>query len=229
MLRQAMVVLVLLLIGVVPVQADVVEKIEITIAFGGDTIFDAQDPASSSQLSWQNGSGAMVWKDTDPNPFMADDCAIVGNFSSMTDNSGGGIASARFNSGAWEVSLYDAEGLLANDYLVMRVGGTLDWYNESETGDDELTGVGIVTVDDFWIDSGPAFFGSSPVWGAGPDGKSGIQAQTSLLSLDPADYATDFTADSLTLVIFADSSYMPEPATVTLLALGALAGLRRRR
>jgi len=230
MLRQAIVVgALLVMVSAVPVQAVLLEKIEVTMAFGGDTVFDAQDPAAASQLTWQNGSAAMVWKDTGA-MFTASDCDISGSFSSMTDNSAGEIASARFASGSWGVVLYDyIGGLLANNFEVLSVGGSVDWYNESETGSDELTGVGIVTMDSIWLDPGHAFFSGPLEWGSGPDGKSGISAQTSFLSLDPADYATDFTGDSLTLVIFADSSYIPEPATMILLALGGLAGLRRRR
>ena len=218
----------LLLISVVPVYGTAVEKIEVALGYGGNSAFDAKDPLSTSELTWGDGSGAIVWKDTGAD-FTADDCDIAGSFSTMTDNSGGGVASALFLSGTWNITLYDYdEGLLINDWKVLSVGGTLDWYQELETDADELTGSGIVTPTSVWLDPLHPFF-SSTEWGWGSDHKSGVIALTTGLSLDPADYKTDFTGNSLTLVIYADSSVIPEPATMVLLGLGAMAVLRRRR
>jgi hypothetical protein len=199
-----------------------VAKIEVTVVTGMSSVFDANGgPTLDGQLHWPVGAGGFIYMDNgDEYPF--DASTIDAEFSSLVDQSSGGIAKARFNTGTWTLQFRSA------GTLVVDLAGTTDWYDEMETDVSKLEGRGVVTPTYVWIH--PTWFsGSSADWNS-PNGKSGfISLTTGLTPQDPANYQADFTGSSVTLIILADSSLIPEPATLLLLGLGGVAGLLRRK
>jgi len=196
--------------------------IEVTVATGLSSSFDANGgPTLNGQLSWLGGSGGVIYMDDFTTTYSFDDSNIVADFSSLVDQSSGGMAKARFNTGTWSIQFYSGSN------LVMDLAGTTDWYDEMETDVSKLEGRGVVTPTSVWIH--PTYFGGSGVDWDSPDGKSGFVTIETGLTPDPANYQADFNGSSLTLIIYADSSYIPEPATLLLLGLGGVAGLLRRK
>jgi len=199
-----------------------IAKIEVTVVTGISGSFDANGgPTLDGQLSWGGGSGGAIYMDDFITTYEFDDSDIVANFSSLVDQSSGGIAKARFNTGTWTFQLYSAGN------LVVDLAGTTDWYDELETDVSKLEGRGVVTPTYVAIDQ--TYFGGPGVDWDSPSGKSGFVSITTGLTPDPANYQADFNGSSVTLIIYADSSYIPEPATMSLLVLGGVAGLLRRK
>ena len=76
-----------------------------------------------------------------------------------------------------------------------------------------------------------AYWGAGVTWGS-TNGKSGLETSISNAIQDGGnleDYATDWSSNNVTMFLWADSSVIPEPATIALLGLGGLALIRRRR
>lgn len=197
-------------------------KIEIVFAMGLSSDFDADAGSGGNGLqTLQSTNGAYVYTDdiyAPPISFATSD--ILATFEDTTDTSGGGVASAEFGSGAWQIQLFDSDS-----QLVMDMSGTVDWYDELETADNAVDGRGILTLGS--VSLGGELTGHD--W-ASTNGKSGLL--TSIVNAQPSpltSYQTDWSSNNVMLMLYADSSTIPEPATIMLLGLGAVVLARRRR
>ena len=204
------------------------QRIEVVLGFGLVSDYDATAPGTQA-LQSTNGAYVFFSEPSTPSIYF-NHTNIWGNFTNVTDNSSGGLASASFASGTWQIQLYNP-----NNYseLVFNIAGTVDWYREDESAEAENTvnGVGKVTINYSSLYVNPLFWGAA-TWGA-QDGKSAVtttitSAQQGSYGL--VDYQTDWSSDNVTMVVYADSSYaVPEPATISLIAMGGLLFIRRKR
>jgi len=117
-----------------------------------------------------------------------------------------------------------ADGLFQNGSFALAYGGDdllgcdVDWYRAAEDGSGVLTGAsslsnaaGLLVDAQGW--PGPSFANSQI---------------TFTLDLDLDDFGSPFSATA-TVHLAPDDRYVPEPAALSLLVLGAAAGMRRRR
>lgn len=212
-----------------PVQAGISEiGIELVQDFGASAGFDA----GTQTITWSGGvDGWLMTSDGQFVPFSAlpgfESCPVNASFTIMTDTSSGGLASARFTSGAWDISV------IANGVTVASLAGSVVGnYNETETGvdTDALNGRAIVVVDSsnfnqsYWS---PLVGGTIDWDGVGE--LAGIIGDITLpYGTNIQDYSTSYISENVIVTLLADESQIPEPATMGLLALGGLL-LRRKK
>ncbi len=124
------------------------------------------------------------------------------------DWSSGQMADGYFQNGSFALA-YGGDDLLACD---------VDWYRAAEDTSGELVGIGSLS-------NAAGLLVDAHDW----PGASFTNSQiTFTLDLDLDDFGSPFSATA-TVELTPDDRYVPEPAALSLLILGAAAGLRRRR
>jgi hypothetical protein len=198
-----------------------ITQIDVLVTMGMESDFDADAGSGGNGLqTLMSTNGASVrMDDEEVISFATSD--VLATFEDMTDTSSGGVASAEFGSGAWSIQIFDS-----GSQLVLDMSGTVDWYDEIESTNNGVTGTGIVTLVGS-VSLGGELLGHD--W-ASTNGKSGLFSGLSNAQPQPlTSYQTDWSSGFVWMTLYADSSVVPEPATIMLLGLGAVVLARRRR
>ena len=204
-------------------------KIELIYEMGMTSSFDTDGGGGGGALQHLGSSnGAWVFDDTGGPATQFTSTNVVFDFETLTDiSTGDGKAKGQFRSGNWTVEMFDA-----GSNVVLGLYGIADWYDESENKTNKVDGRGIITVNDSLTVIDETFWGSGHTWASAPGNKSGVISIISNATQDGGDledYATNWSSNNVTMLIYADSSNIPEPATLCLLGLGSLLLRRKRR
>jgi len=174
--------------------------------------------AAAGTLAWSDGVSILVIDD-EANIYEYG-VVVDSTFDGCHDTSAGGVASAYFTAGNWSVLVKDGAT------SIMTIAGSLvSNYNEGETGPGSLYGGAVANVSSITVHD-PSYFGSTVSFAG--DNTIGIIATTALAG-DINNYASDWSSSNVIINLLADESAIPEPATMTLLGLGALSLIRRKR
>lgn len=196
----------------VPALATVAE-IEIILGVAGD--FNA----AAGTLAWSEGVEIFILDDESTlyGPY---DVVVASTFTGGYDTSAGGIASATFTAGSWSVLVKDG----STDIMTI-TGNLISSYNEVETGPGFLYGGAVANVSSITVHDA-SYFGPTVSFDGG--NTIGVTGST-ILPGDINDYLSDWSSGNVIINLYADETVIPEPATMTLLGLGVLGLLRKRR
>jgi hypothetical protein len=197
-----------------------VEKVSFVQTTGASSAYNA----ATGTLTWSAGGSGMVTTDVQGDYSNFDTATITATFNGVTDLSSGGVAKAQFASGTWE---FDLNGYLGNFPATFKIWGNLNSaYNEAEAVPDQLAGAAMANV--LGISWNYDVMGTTaiPVAWANPSNIGSLTASTlfaagfNLQGYNPNGW------QSRNLSAQIDS--VPEPATISLIAMG-IAGLLRRK
>lgn len=225
-MKKCNVILVLLLfVAVVSVsQAELIQKVQLTSLSGVSASYDH----TTGTTSWSQGASGWLMT-SEYNTVSFTNVSMSGTFSGAVDTSSGGLASAIFNSGTWNMHL--EKGELNIDIAGHSVGNYVETEGKFQAG--HIDGRGIVIVDSATFSLGDYGWGAVQLnWEGGTGSQSGLIADIALPNggNDFGSYATDnYNSTNSIISLWADESVVPEPATLCLLGLGGLGLLRRRR
>ncbi len=205
-----------------------VEQIQIIQDIGVTAEYDA----GTGTTTWSQGAAG--WLLTDGGQVESfSDVSVTGTFSGAVDQSSGGLASAVFtNPGTWSITMNYALGT-----AVEISGITSTNWTETETGadTDKIDGRAVVEVTAYTFDTG--WFGD--LWGIGDldlQWEGGLNSLAGLIAditlpngTGYTSYDDDYSTSNATITLWADEGVIPEPATLCLLAFGAVGLLRRRK
>lgn len=208
--------------------ATLIKQVQIAQATGAYANYDA----GTGTVTWS--AGASGWLMTDSYDIINfSDATVQGTFTGVTDTSSGGLASAVFSSGTWQLS-FNGTGWSKPVFTI--AGHILNRYDETETGvdTDKLDGRAVVIVDEAYLTLGffSDWFGHEVTidWKGGIGSMAGLIVDITLpMNTNITDYQSNYDSTNLVITLWADESVVPEPATVCLLGLGGLLALRRRK
>ncbi|OHB49844.1 MAG: hypothetical protein A2Y10_09470 [Planctomycetes bacterium GWF2_41_51] len=180
----------------------------------------------AGQSVWSGGAGGWILTDGGEFKFLENDIdiSISATINGMADTSQNGTASAVFSSATWTINLSRNESSVA--YFRGHLFGN---YNELEFGNNQLEGRGVVTIDEISFDNTywQGILNGAVVWNGGD--KAGIISNITVPGTGFDSYAQSYSSNNMILTLYADESMIPEPATMTLLAIGALSLIRKRK
>jgi len=205
----------------VPASAETIAKIVFQI---DDLAVNADYDASQGRLLWSQGGIAILHYASGTDRYRV---TLNGVWDGVTDMSQGGLAAASFAAGSFNVNFF----ALADRNKVTPIAdlsGSLfsnAWsYLESETAQNpsELYGAGLIKLTSWNV--------AGYEWAEALGAPGGLTASTSnLVQWNIDDYQSDWKSTNAIVTIMADEAGIPEPATICLLGLGAVAALRKGR
>ncbi len=218
---------IVLLFSASVLHADTIEALGINIAqaMGASSSYGA----GTGTITWSGGAAGWVLTDNDDFYFFDSVVTIdiAAGISGITDTSSGGVASASFNSALWSINL----SVSGYTNSVANISGHLSSnYIETEVDTDMLEGRAVVVVDSATFDDAywTAILGQPITWNGIGD-LAGIIANTTLPDgTNYQSYAQSYSSDNLIITLYADENQVPEPATIAILALGALSLVRKK-
>jgi hypothetical protein len=199
---------------IVNMEVDQIDNLAVTSNFN----------AATGQLVWSKGGVAKLYDDGGAISNLR--VNVSATFSGVTDMSSGGLASASFSVGSFNIDFYS--DISKTIYIGSVVGeiypGGFWLYNEGETQENpsRLYGSAPMRLTS-WTLTGYS-------WAESLGAMGGVTATTTNLTpTNISDYQSDWSSKNTIVKILADETGIPEPATVCLLGLGALGLIRRKR
>ncbi|MEN6386466.1 MAG: PEP-CTERM sorting domain-containing protein [Phycisphaerales bacterium] len=184
--------------------------------------------AGTKDSTWSGGADGWFLTDTGTFAFFStcgiNSVTVNATIYDLIDTSHDGIASAVSNTANWNICLKAGSTQIA--YFAGQLSGN---YNEVEVSKDMLEGRAVVTINEaeFNNDFLSKFMDGCLVWNGG--NLAGIIANIALPEgTNYQSYATGYSSNNMILTLYADETQIPEPATLTMLALGALSLIRRK-
>jgi hypothetical protein len=222
----------ILLAGLVltgPAVAGIVQLIDVSLpdVYQIDDIAVRADyySATAGQLVWSRGGVATLYHSSGSQKYRV---AVNATWGDVTDLSDEGVAAASFATGNFSMTFYAMTDPGRQNPLGGLTGELYPgWtYNESETQENPSQ-----------------LYGSAPIrltswsvpgleWGESIGAMGGLTASTSNLFSawgNISDYQSNWWSDNAIVTIVTDETGIPEPATMALLGLGAMALVSRKR
>jgi hypothetical protein len=206
----------------VPVSAVPIDKIVFQI---DDLAVNADYDASQGRLAWSQGGLAIFNYATGADRYRV---TFNGSWEGATDMSHDGLAAASFSAGSFNVTFFALGDRLKTTPIADLSGSLFSnaySYFESETAQSPsaMYGAALIKLDSWNV---PGY-----QWADALGAKGGLTASTyNLVQWDIADYQSNWNSTNTIVTILADETgFIPEPATICLLGLGAVAALRKGR
>jgi hypothetical protein len=205
----------------VPASAVPVDKIVFQI---DDLAVNADYDASLGRLVWSQGGLAILNYAGGEDRYRV---TLNGSWEGATDMSHDGLAAASFAAGNFNVTFFQLTDRNKTTPIANLSGSLFSnaWsYFESETAQNpsQLYGAALIKLDSWNV---PNY-----QWADALGAPGGLTASTSnLVQWNISDYQSDWKSNNTIVTILSDESSIPEPATICLLGLGAVAALRKGR
>ena len=201
-----------------------IEGIQVLQTSGSTASFNAL----TGTLVWSAGATGRMW--TDAGYYEWEQAVVTATFTGLNDLSSGGLADATFTSGTWKFMLGTNDPLGTGQ---VEISGILaSPYRETEQGTTAgvLDGSALAIVQNTFFDYGYFGYlwgvtGVELQWGDGVNMLGNLLSSTQFSSGYPLNnFASNWQSGNLSASLWA----VPEPATISLLGLGAIAFLKRK-